>query len=165
MTSAHLWFRRADVLELAEHAIAAPDHRPDPYGESSTGSPSLIWVKDNGIFLVSNGLPCQPRTAADPPDNKMHVVYAHGHGNGTHWNHGEPLGDDFVEYLPLTTPLGEEAAPLIDLLRDTAAWFVITVEPNGAYVELRDTEPVGIATSDAHPRHRPVPVLPPSCGD
>ncbi|MFD6104201.1 hypothetical protein ACFWFQ_16210 [Nocardia salmonicida] len=139
MTSANLWFRRDEVLELAEHAITAPDHRPDP--ESTTATPSLIWVKDNGIYLVSNGLPNQPRTAADPPDNKMHVVYAHGHGNGTHWNDGPPLGDDFVEYLPLTTPIGEEPTPLLDLLRDTGAWLVFTIEPDGAYVELSDADP------------------------
>ena len=146
MTTAHLWFRHADVLELAEHAMASPEHRTDPYAESGPGAPSLLWVKDDGIYLLSSGLPGQPRTDADHPDSKMHVVYAHGNGHGTHWHHGPPLGDDFVEYLPLTAPLGEDATPFIDLLRraDTdndAAWLVITVEPNAAYIELRDTGP------------------------
>ncbi|MGY2087856.1 MULTISPECIES: hypothetical protein [Nocardia] len=145
MTSATLWFRRADVLELAEHAMAAVGHSLPPFDESAVGSPSLIWVKDDGIYLVSNGLPRQPPTDTDHPASKMHVVYAHGHGSGTHWHHGPPLGDDFVEYLPLTASLGEDATPLIGLLRgtdtDTAAWLVITVEPDAAYVELRDTGP------------------------
>ncbi|WP_217441594.1 hypothetical protein, partial [Nocardia barduliensis] len=89
------------------------------------------------------GLPRQARTEADPPDSKMHVVYAHGHGYGTHWNHGPPLGDDFVEYLPLTESFGEDGAAFIDTLRgpDTAAWLVITVYPNTFSVELSDTGP------------------------
>ncbi|MET7772043.1 hypothetical protein [Nocardia sp. NPDC005366] len=145
MTSAHLWFPRADVLELAEHAMAAPEHRRDPDDEFSTGLPSLLWVKDDGIYLLSSGLPGQPRTTTDHPDSKMHVVYAHSHGYGTHWHHGPPLGDDFVENLPLTEPLGEDATPFIDLLRDdtdtAASWLVITVHPDAAYVELRHTGP------------------------
>ncbi len=44
---------------------------------------------------------------------------------------------------PLTGPFGEEAIPLIDLLRgtDTDSWLVITVEPNTFSAELLDNGP------------------------
>ncbi|MGY1947625.1 hypothetical protein [Nocardia asiatica] len=143
MTSVSLWFPLTDVLGLAEHAMNAPDHRHAPSDESATGTPSLIWVRDNGIYLVSNGLPRQAPTDTDPPDNIVHVVYAHGHGDGTHWHHGPPLGDDFIEYLPLTGSSAEPGTPLIDMLRDagTAAWLVITVDPNTFSIVLTDTGP------------------------
>ncbi|MGN2634986.1 hypothetical protein ACTD5D_02085 [Nocardia takedensis] len=143
MTGAKLWFPRTDVLDLAEHAMAAAEHSLPPFDNTGVGSPSLIWVKDDGIYLASNGLPRQARTEADHPDSKMHVVYAHGHGYGAHWHHGPPLGDDFVEYLPLTESLGEDGAAFIDTLRgpDTAAWLVITVYPNTFSVELSDIGP------------------------
>ncbi len=143
MTAVSLWFPRTDVLGLAEHAMAATNHSLPPFDESGVASPSLIWVKDNGIYLVSNGLPRQAPTDTDPPDNKMHVVYAHGHGDGTHWHHGPPLGDDFVEYLPLTAPFAESGPSLIDMLRGpaTAAWFVITVEPDTFSVDFTDIAP------------------------
>ncbi|WP_051030276.1 MULTISPECIES: DUF3085 domain-containing protein [Nocardia] len=144
MIKAPLWFRRTDVLELAEHAIAAPEHRQAYGDESPVGTPSLIWVKDDGIYLLSNGLPNQPRTDTDPPTNKMHVVYAHGHGPGTHWDHGAPLGDDFVEYLTLTEPDGDDSTSLLGLLRnpdDPAKWLVLTAQPDTVTIELSGTGP------------------------
>ncbi|MFF0532837.1 hypothetical protein ACFYT3_31240 [Nocardia amikacinitolerans] len=143
MTSAQLWFRLADVLDLAEHAMAATAHSLPPFEESAVGSPSLIWVKDDGIYLVSNGLPRQTPTDTDHPESSVHVVYAHGHGHGTHWHHGPPLGDDFIEFLPLTASFAEDGTSFIDVLRaePTAAWLVITVSPNTFYLELADTGP------------------------
>ncbi|WP_267469142.1 hypothetical protein [Nocardia farcinica] len=43
----------------------------------------------------------------------------------------------------MTGPFGEEAIPLIDLLRgtDTDSWLVITVEPNTFSAELLDNGP------------------------
>ncbi|MBF6370284.1 hypothetical protein IU469_31940 [Nocardia puris] len=141
MTTVSLWFPRADVLGLAEHAMAATEHSLPPYDNS--GGPSLIWVKDSGIYLLSNGLPLQAPTDTDPPDNKMHVVYAHGHGHGTHWDYGPPFADDFVEYLPLTESSSQAGSALIDMLRDPAhpAWFVITVHADTFTVDLTDGAP------------------------
>ncbi|MEU2042737.1 hypothetical protein [Nocardia niwae] len=84
--------------------------------------------------------------AAGPDDTHDLTIGLIGHrgsarprlSGGTHWHHSPPLGDDFVEYLPLTASLGEDDTALIDLLRDadTAAWLIITVHPNTFSVEL-----------------------------
>lgn len=143
MTSPQLWFRLSDVLDLAEHAMGSSDHQHAPDDESQTGAPALIWIKDDGIYLASNGLPHQAPTDTDAPDSIVHVVYAHGRGHGTHWQYGPPLADDFVEYLPLTASFAGDGTSLIDELRaeHTATWLVITVASHTFSIDLADTGP------------------------
>ncbi|MGN2636537.1 hypothetical protein ACTD5D_10160 [Nocardia takedensis] len=138
--SVELWFPLAAVLELAEHAMAAEQHAP--YSTQAAG-PSLICAKDDGIYLVSNGLPAQARTPADPAHFGMHAAHAHGHGSGTHWHGGPPLGDDFRQHLPLTTPVTDDGHRLIDLLRaaPTHRWLVIVMSTDTYYLELRTGAP------------------------
>ena len=66
---ATLKFAAPAVLELLRHALAAPKH-VSPYGEADPG-PGLFLVKDEGIYLMSNGKPGLPGGNAP---NK--VVYA-----------------------------------------------------------------------------------------
>ncbi|MGW4369168.1 hypothetical protein ACWEKT_26335 [Nocardia takedensis] len=129
------------MLELAEHAMAAEQHAP-PYSATAAG-PSLICAKDDGIYLVSNGLPVQAPTRADPAHFGMHAVHAHGHGSGTHWHGGPPLGDDFRQHLPLTTPVTEDGQRLIDLLRAAPAdrWLVMVMTTDTFHLELRGDAP------------------------
>lgn len=52
---ATLTFAAPAVLELLRHAIAAPKHS-SPYSQEDPG-PGLFLVKDEGIYLMSNGKP------------------------------------------------------------------------------------------------------------
>ena len=118
-----LWFPLPEVIDLAEHALAASEHR-QPWGEALVG-PALVWVKDNGIYLFSNGLPQQPPTAEDPPDYVLHTVFAYGHGRDS-YHPNLPVSDHFAAYLELHEPY-ESDPPLIDFLRSAVEerWLVI----------------------------------------
>ncbi|MFI5540672.1 DUF3085 domain-containing protein [Nocardia sp. NPDC051900] len=153
MASVALWFPLSKVIDLAEHAMAASQHSRCPYADPGPAVPSLIWVKDHGIYLMSNGIPHQPGEP-DSPDYQAHVVYALDHGPGTHWNHGDPLGDDFVEYLDLTEDF--DGHTLIELIRAYAAvngWLSITVSTSSFTMMFSPTAPTPTPTSgaDQHP--------------
>ena len=70
-----LIFTGPQVLELLAHAKAAAQHS-NPYGTTPASGPSLMLVKDDGVYLMSNGVPIQPRG-----DGKTgaKVVYAKGY--------------------------------------------------------------------------------------
>lgn len=127
-----LYFPLADVLTLAEHAAAAPEHAPSyaQIEQGQPGTPSLVWVKDDGTYLMTSGIPGLLRLP-DRPESNI-VVYAEGWGPGT----GRELsridaiaGDDFMEHLDLAQPLGEYPS-LLAAIRATAQagwkWLVIT---------------------------------------
>ncbi len=102
-----------DLRPLWEHAQAAPQHRPtfgqmveyDPewdYGEMSdedaneaAQGPALHFVKDSGIYIMSNGRPAQ--------EEKGRVVYAKGYDPTQGDVYGKCVdavgGDDFVEIV------------------------------------------------------------------
>jgi hypothetical protein len=101
-----LRFALRDVLAVAEHAIAAPDHKPS-FADTVDGTtptpeptPALWFVSGDGLYLMSNGLPSQPH-----PDggDRLHVVYADGYRTAMskHAIADEIGGDDFCEPLPL----------------------------------------------------------------
>lgn len=115
--------------------MAAAEHSRSPYDDPAPAVPSLIWVKDDGIYLTSNGIPASSQ-------NTARIVYAHGHESGTHWCSGEPLGDDFVEYIDLTQ--ATDGAALIDLIRSYAAldaWLVFTVSTGTFEITFSPTGP------------------------
>jgi hypothetical protein len=135
-------FPLRDVLALAEHAIAAPDHGPtyNQHAEGTVPTPSLWFVGDQGLYLMSNGLPGLP----DPDDaDRQRVVYADGFDTplSKHAIYRE-IGDDFVEALPLLdaspgrptlhTQLTEAAADGYDL-------FVISMDTVSLTMSLVDS--------------------------
>jgi len=69
---ARLHFDRAGVLELLAHAEAAPSRRK-VFGQAGPVMPGLILVADEGVYLLSNGVPMLRN-----PDNRdaNKVVYA-----------------------------------------------------------------------------------------
>ncbi|MEV0684768.1 DUF3085 domain-containing protein [Nocardia sp. NPDC050378] len=120
-SSFELWFPLRQVLPIAEHAMAAGEHswpewdtnKPDPV------PPALVWAKDEGTYLRSNGL---PRLLADPdkPDGPSKVAYAVGYDDRSHFNFSGTAvgGDDFVEYIDLTEPFS--GVTLIQMIRHHA---------------------------------------------
>lgn len=63
--AARLFFPLADVVAAAEHAVASPAHRL-AYGDTSP-YPALWWVKDDGTYLMSNGIPAEGAKPDDDP--------------------------------------------------------------------------------------------------
>ncbi|WP_157978926.1 MULTISPECIES: DUF3085 domain-containing protein [Nocardia] len=142
MSLVDLWFRLADVAPLAEHAMTAPEHAPTPFAAPGPTGPALFWVKDRGVYVLSNGKPRQPPESGGAP-GQARVVYAHGHEPGTHWYGGTLLGDDFVEALSLTEPT-LDGTTIIALIRDYAArdgWMVFTVFADRFETSFSDTGP------------------------
>jgi len=91
---------------VAEHAIAAAEHKHS-FSDTLDGTspvPALWFVGDEGLYLMSNGLPHLPH-----PDNSESslVAYADGYRTSTDKHAVDRLigGDDFCEVLSLLTPL------------------------------------------------------------
>ncbi|WP_333765058.1 hypothetical protein [Streptomyces sp. IBSBF 2390] len=101
------------VLAAAEHAVSAPKHRLGYEETEAEAAPRLLWSKDGGTYLMSNGI--HPTDTPDTSGTHNHVVYADGWGPGT-----DPRsilgGDDFSEPLALTTRHPDGLA-LLGLLR------------------------------------------------
>ena len=105
------WFRLADTLDLAEHAVAATAHAAtvddEPVG------PALLLVTDDGVYLMSNGLPPPPPGPKQPATCTVRAVFAEhaGHNPPSH------TGDDLLIALPLCRP----GARLVEELRAAAS--------------------------------------------
>lgn len=123
-----LKFAVMDVCRLINHAQASPEWRKAFWDEEGTPEPCLEFVKDDGIYLMSNGIPGMERDEA-----YTHVVYAKGYDprTGDVWDKCRAAvgGDDFVEYLELAPmlPVPENATHLfIKVSADTmeAGWLL-----------------------------------------
>jgi len=102
-----LLFDLADVRRVVEHARKAPQQRQF-YGEQL--GPQVLLVKDEGIYLMSNGVPRDMLDGApDELGAQSFVAYAHGYdpnvvtdGLELHMKCREAVGgDDFSEPLGL----------------------------------------------------------------
>jgi hypothetical protein len=94
------------VLELLEHAKAAP-RTVSPYGLTPDPGPGVMMVKDDGVYLMSNG---EPGLRGTETTNK--VVYAKGYeALSATASMDERMaqydkirdaagGDDFAEFVP-----------------------------------------------------------------
>lgn len=131
---ATLRFKPQDVRRVVDHAKAASNHR-EYFGEQI--GPSALLVKDDGIYLMSNGVPRdleQPTGQGIRADmgERTFVAYAAGFNPEKDRNVWECSrdavgGDDFGEPIELTAL---EAA-----LTPAAGYEVIAV-----VLELTDTK-------------------------
>lgn len=104
-----LTFDIEGVRKLAEHALAAPKHGRG-YGDTGPAKPGLYFVKDEGIYLMSNGEPALPGARG-----LNFVVFAKGFDPAVVLDRGELHdkcsdavgGDDFGELLTLNKQLVE----------------------------------------------------------
>lgn len=106
-SKAALIFAGDAVLELLTHARTAPKH-VSPYGLTADPGPGLMLVKDDGVYLMSNGEPGLPDA-----DTVNRVVYARGYeALPVNSSTEERMirydkvkdavgGDDFAEFLPI----------------------------------------------------------------
>ena len=89
----YLVFKLKDLQPLIRHASNAPQHVMG-YGTDRKPVPALFLVKDEGIYLMSNG---KPGLIAKDSKNHQQVVYAAGHAPEDGWLGG----DDFAETIEL----------------------------------------------------------------
>lgn len=72
----HLTFPRARVDRLLAHTRAAKEHIA-LYDDPKTARPGLWLVGDDGVYLLSNGIPrLGPDPAEGTPDLRSYVAYA-----------------------------------------------------------------------------------------
>ncbi|MFE3757901.1 hypothetical protein ACFXO9_26640 [Nocardia tengchongensis] len=118
-----------DVAVLAEHAMAAPEHAAFALDPDETPVPSLLFVADDGMYLMSNG---RPRLLADPtePDGPSRIVHSQNpNSDATPLLDDGAIDDDILERIDLTaqfTPTDQT----IDLIRKFAVsggWLVLTI--------------------------------------
>lgn len=134
---ATLTFPGTAVLELLAHAKAAPEHSAGYLSDPKPG-PGLLFVKDSGIYLMSNGKPGLS-TGDGKPGNK--TVYATGYEpakmiekQGGDWDAQYDKivdaagGDDFVEFLPASTFERLQSDGMVKI-RLTATQLMIDVVP------------------------------------
>lgn len=99
-------FDGAAVLELLSHAKAAPK-TTSPYGLTEDPGPGLFFVKDDGVYVMSNGEPPLPGA-----ESRNKVVYAQGYealpqtaSVDERMEQYDKVrdaagGDDFAEFIP-----------------------------------------------------------------
>lgn len=90
------------IKELYEHAKGCANHR-STYGEQT--GPGLWLVHDQGVYLMSNGIPHLERPG-QPESSK--IVPARGcdpKKDSDYWSAASDLvgGDDFVEFIEIAT--------------------------------------------------------------
>ena len=125
---AKLKFNQADVLRCMEHALAAPEHNQSFVENMDNITPkAALWlVKDDGIYVMSNGKP-QDKVKRMSPNGKHEidgcfVAYANGYDptKGEVWDKCRAAvgGDDFVENLELSDGIIEALRSGDDLVVD-----------------------------------------------
>ena len=97
-------FNAAQLRRCVEHALAAKRFRM-PFAEHEPPRPALLFVHDQGVYLMSNGVPADFIAGKVPT---AYAVYAHGCNPNTDddwWEYGRTLvgGDDFGEILPVNS--------------------------------------------------------------
>lgn len=95
----------AALAQIITHSETAPKHT-EPYGGESKEA-GLVLVKDDGIYLMSNGTPGLTRPETKPGETLNVVAYAAGFDpkevdRDELWHRTHDVsGDDFAEFLPL----------------------------------------------------------------
>ncbi|MGW4371883.1 hypothetical protein ACWEKT_40345 [Nocardia takedensis] len=108
----------------------------------------MIWAKDEGTYLFSNGLPRQV-AGIDVPV----VVYACGYGPGTGDHGSTALGEfDFAEYIALTDrdAQGQTLVQQIREFAETDGWMIITAAPGTYRVALSTQRPPTCSRPTGH---------------
>lgn len=119
-----LRFPLKDVARLLAHTDSCEAH-DTLYGDYT--GPGLLWVKDEGTYIMSNGLPRLPIGE--------NVVYAEGYGPDAEWEDVQDAcgGDDFAEFLG--AEINEMIRASLHLASYRDGWLVI--ETDGDQFSMR----------------------------
>jgi hypothetical protein len=137
----NLWFPLPGALRLAEHAAAAPAHFPalSEHLDGLTCLGALVWVADDGTYLMSSGDPGLRTDPADPHSNA--VVYADGFGPGADLRGTDIGADDFAEHLHLRDSEPASLTTLRAAATRGHQWLVLTVTETEVTVRFARTKP------------------------
>lgn len=125
-------FDAADVKRCVQHALNSSQWQM-PFAEDETPTPALLFVHDDGVYLMSNGIPIDQRDDSTEP--RSYSVHAQttkpGYDNPDWWENSRALvgGDDFVEILPVTQQWLDDC--------DTFEECYVTVENNSLTAGFR----------------------------
>ncbi len=133
-------FNTTELKRCVQHALNASQHEM-PFAEDETPTPALLFVHDDGVYLMSNGI---PRDFADDTESRSYVVHAattKPNVDEDWWHNAADLvgGDDFVEILPVTQQWLEDC--------DTFTECYVTVDGTrleAGFRKRRSPEPVGV---------------------
>ena len=128
-----LFFQMGEVAPLIEHALSSTERKgtfaqncDEKFQriENPVIPPGLIWVKDEGIYLLSNGAMKEGET----PKSSGLISYAlgyHPEKNSDVWENSRYAvgGDDFAEAIEIDDFFMEH-------LRRTDGYLYITVDEN-----------------------------------
>jgi hypothetical protein len=107
--NSHLYFKMAYVVKLIDHAQKSTERRGSVdechyimYNDISEVPPGLLWGKDTGIYLLTNGKLREGQTY----HSEQLITYALGYNPATNPNCYDMArqavgGDDFVEFIPI----------------------------------------------------------------
>lgn len=128
-------FNAADVKRSVIHALNA-NQWDMPFMEDETPTPALLFVHDNGVYVMSNGM---PRDISDNDAERCHTVHADTTNpaeNDEWWQNASDLvgGDDFVEILPVTQQWLDDC--------DNFEEFYVTVTENKLEAGFRKQRPL-----------------------
>jgi Protein of unknown function (DUF3085) len=136
-----LIFRPEEVAPLVHHSMNAPE-QGKAWGRPPFAEPMLCFVKDEGIYLMSNGEPRQLKQLLGPVGARKdwgQVAYALGYSPEVEecWDRCTEAvgGDDFVEYLPASAfepALGVPGALIHITLTETQLTVRYSVHPKPA---------------------------------
>ncbi len=130
-----LVFEGTTVLELLAHTKAAP-RNTSPYGLTENPGPGLFLVKDDGIYVMSNGKPGLPGV-----ETRNKVVYARGYEALPASASVEQRmarydkirdavgGDDFAELLPAKSLAGLEPQGFLEIELSADKMTISVVRP------------------------------------
>jgi hypothetical protein len=129
-----LRFDSDGVRKIADHMMASKDWSKG-FGEKGEPRPQIIFVKDEGIYLMSNGKPHLPGT-----ERQNFCVYAQGYDpnkDSDVWDNARAAvgGDDFAEYIslaPAQLHVIQSGAPFRFSIKVTPKTLAILVTPVSA---------------------------------
>lgn len=101
-------FSVSDLQPLIAHARNSKQFS-GTWGNPDPGYPGLLFVKDFGAYLMSNGI---PRLVSEEKPDSSKVVYA----KDMRPEDGFIEGDDFVELIPLDKLIELEHSRQLDII-------------------------------------------------
>lgn len=130
-------FKTSDIRRCVEHALNSPNWEMGYSEGVMTPVPALLFVHDQGIYVMSNGIPRDVKDPAEPKSGS-YVAYAAGcnPGIGTFdewYERSRNLvgGDDFAEVVEVQPDWLELCANFSEMHIDvtSAAIAVVFVKP------------------------------------
>ena len=131
-----LKFEPSDVRRLVAHTLAAKNHMRE-YGDKRKPRPQLILVHDEGIYLMSNGIPRDMLNGdEDRVGTRSFVAYAEGFDpykldRGKVWDDARAAvgGDDFANHLDLRPMMVK------DIQEGRLKSFTVELSERGYWIE------------------------------